>query len=656
MRSVWTLKDKGVDPNDINDYLLGIRDLPEEVSARLKLNPSFTNEKVFPDYETAVKYGLTPKYTHPAQLLSAYKQELDTVVANKQFINTLVEQGKIVSRPKVGYVAIDLSYAPANIADAINGLFRDEDNLKFGALLWKKGGNLSRIWQDVKLSAGIPLSTVNFFAIGQTIKAVTTGVGDVARLDFANAGANFAAVKSFFRANSNKATIKWFESKSEMLSRMSAQGIDLSNRMGHFERAYKNMVHQPKLTEVFGKGWQKVFSEKTFASFMPMLHVQTFETTFKQALKKGLSEMEAEKLAADTTRKLFGLLDDMGRTKGTEDVLSAIFFAPKYRESIIKALWNSGRSIVDPRTWKDASYAQSRSLALGMALTFGMYDGVNYAINGQHVWENEKFRKFAVRIPMPNGQIMYVDFMPGFLSMPRNIFAAGEALVGGDIAGAAKKGATNLSIPIQVMSQILGNEDYFGNPIYNETDSASQKVKKWASYLGLQSSHPYFTLVREQFELAGFGTAKDEQPPLLESLTKALEFPVKWSNVDKVSRNNFYDAIDKKAKESKKLRGSIQEDYEKIKSLAQSGDKEAAQKILDTFTPEEKEAYRQIKASDKQLKTNKTKSELFDRSMEIADLVRAGNKEKAQELYDKFTDEEKKAFRLLKENEMLKKR
>ncbi len=90
------MKDLGVADDLIQDYLAGIKELPKNISSRLGLNPFFTKERFFPDYATAMKYGLKPRYTNPAQLVAHYRGQMEKALANRELIDKLAAAGKIV--------------------------------------------------------------------------------------------------------------------------------------------------------------------------------------------------------------------------------------------------------------------------------------------------------------------------------------------------------------------------------------------------------------------------------------------------------------------------------------------------------------------------------------------------------------------------------
>lgn len=633
------MQDKGVSTETINRYING-KDLPEEVSKALKLNPSFTKQRVLPDYETAMKYGLDPKFTHPGQLASAYRQSLEDAVANKKFVTDLMSQGKVVSSrvaPK-GWEPINLSFAPKGLAaepklaKALNGLYRDEMNLTFGQTLAKNAAKASKFMQELALSAGFPGTDVNFFSMGQLIKEVTSG--------------KVSAIPAFIRANFDSATIRFFEEKAPIIQKMAENGIDITDRVGNFRDAYKNMVAKKSFGEALGHGWDTAFQKKTFASFMPQLYTNTFEGAYKGALKKGLTEEAASKLAADVTRNYHGLMENVARSKGTEDALSSLFFAPKFREGIINTLLNTGKSLTTEL--RNPAFNSNRRLAVGMALTYGAYQYANKQLNGNYTWENEPGHEFDLKIPLPDGKgVLYVPFMPSFLSLPRNIGSAGIALYKGDLKTATQKGSSTLSMPIQITSQILNNSDYFGNPIYKDTDTRVERLKKIGNYLGLQANHPYLKLI-------GNYIANKQEPdkafqkPLIQSILEASEFPVKFDTLDRISRSQFYTAADKKTAENATATKKVQPIFDRVQDLKDAGKVDEAQSIVDGLSEEDYATYKKIKATGTRKNTSNTEAKLFQTYQQVQKLKDGGNLDAAQKIVDSLSDDEYHAYTLLK--------
>lgn len=646
------MKDKGVNPEIINAYING-KQLPEEISKALKLDPSFTKQRVFPDYATAMKYGLTPKYTHPAQLAAAYRQSMEDALANQKLISDLVQADKLLPAKGPGKTIVDIPgltkamYADPKLSSALNGIYRNEQNLTFGQAILKKTAGTSRFMQELALSAGFPGTDINFFSIGiGLIKQLTGRVGE------AVLGHPFSAltgvgkdIAAFVRSNFNGATVRFFENKAATIQKMAKEGIDISDRVGNWRDMYKNMAAKTEWSKVIGRKWDEWFQKKTFAALMPMNYVNTFEGAYKGALKKGLSETESTRLAADVTRKLHGLIEDTARSRNTKDALSSVFFAPKFREGIINTLWNTGKSLTTEL--RNPAFAKNRQLAAGIVVTYGMYQALNYKLNNQYTWQNEPGHENDLRIPLPNGNVLYTSFMPSFASMPRNLFGIGVALYQGDLKTATQKTSSFFSMPVQTTTQILNNRDYFGNAIYKDTDTWKEKMIKVGEYLGLQANHPYLKLI-------GNYIANQQEPdkafqkPLVQSLIEASEFPVKFETMDRLSRAQFYNAIDKKTVQNAADKKRIQPTYNEVQKLLDQGNYDQAQNIVDGLSDADYDTYKSIKASGARSDTIGMESVLYKTYQRVQSLKNSGNQAEAQRIVDGLTDDEYHAYTLLK--------
>lgn len=642
------MKDKGVDEHVVAEYLAGKTQLSGEVSKSLKLNPDFAKARVLPDYETAMQYGLQPKYESVEQLAAAYREQLSKVVANKNFLDDLMATGKLTSSRSVGQEVVQLPsmprpmYADPKLVKFLNQQFSAQDPNAFVKLI----AGASRKAQDWSLSGGIPATNFNFFSTGQIIKEITSG--------------NLSAIPAYLRANVDSLSIKWFEKNKDIIRMMAEDGFDVSKRLGGYQHAYDGLLDDRSIGSKLGAGWDKAFSKKTFASFMPQLEIQSYKDTLAAALKSGLSEVEARKLAADTTRAFYGIMEDVGRSKGTENLLSAVFFAPKFRESLVNTLFNTMKSVTTE--WSNKAFARNRKLATGMAISFGLYNALNYKLNGHFMWQNESGREFSLKVPTKNGQNAYVEFMPSFLALPRMIGSGTIALAKGDFSTAKQKFGGVFSMPIKIASEIWANKDYFGRPIYQETDSGKQKAWKMAAYVGLSANHPF---IRETLKQLGnsenpditkytdmVGLKNSEQKPLYQSLSDAAELPIKWRSDLQNQSSEFYKAMDKQAADRKKAVDNVRPTYEKVRQLASSGDTAGAAALVKGLSKEDREIFKTLIASDKRQVATKAKVTVYSKFNQVKELAKAGKKDEAAEILKSLTPEERKAFNSLAEAEL----
>jgi hypothetical protein len=605
------LESKGLTDAAAQEYMKG-GELEPEVAKRLGVNPTFTKESVFPDYKTGMEYDGTPKFTHPEQLAAHNVEQIGKNLANRDLITQLTEAGKIVpassTHKPLNFVPVNLEFSPhgyyaePKIGNILNGIFRSQSNASFPERLVHAGARASSLAQEITLSAGIPRTNQNFFSTGQMIKESTAG--------------NPKAIVAFLRANSNDASKVWFTEKAPVIQMMANQGIDETKNIANYQNAYKNLVHTFDIRKlgdikgVIGEQFNKAFNEKTFNSFMPQMHVQLFEDTYKGALAKGMSSQEAQKLAGDVTKKQFGLTGFTGRAKWMEDMLTAFFFAPKYREGIANVLKNTGAAGIDMaknvggmRAPLNPSLAANRKLLIGMAITFAGYDALNYKLNGHHIWQNPKGREFAVRVPLPNKDVMYIDFMPGFLSFARNMVQGSMSLAGGDIKDATQKFGSVLSVPIKTMSEVYANKDYFGNPIYKDTDSPLDQRKKIAQYIGVTINHPYVGEAIKYFQ---------GKKPAYQAASAMLEAPLKFSSTNSEEANKIFDYKDQQLKESAQFNADAQKEYDKMRALP---DKAQRQAYLKNLLTTDRKTFDKIIAISKQDNNGLTKNEGYIKSL-----------------------------------------
>ena len=519
----------GMSKEEILAYQNG-KKLSGDIARRLKLNPFFSKEKVFPDYKTAMEYGLTPKYKDLNQLVAHYRKEMETTIANRNFIENLINNNKLllVDDAPSNWKPVELPfsikgyYADPRLAKVLNGLFGVEKG--FLDTVFSVGASASRRAQEISLSAGIPYTSVNFFSMGQLIKEMTSG--------------NFKAVVPFVRSNFGAKSLEYFNQNRNYLEMMADEGLKLGNHVGTLGNTYKNLAGKKKFWEGLGIQFDKAFNEKTFASFMPQLYTQTFKDIYLKGIKSGLGEKEARVLAGETVKKAFGLIEDFGRSSKTEDKLSAIFFAPKFREGVVNTLKNTAKAGLEfgyklggTKAPLDPAFTKNRKLLAGMIITYGIYNAVNYALNGDFMWNNPENRKFALQIPRKGGELIYVEFMPSFLAFARNIISGGINLATGDVKGATQKLGSLFSMPVKTSTEIIANKDYFGNEIYKDEDSALVKAGKIAKYVGLAVNHPYIKEIINQI---------GDKKPLYQSTAMALELPVKFGSVQKVSKSKEF--------------------------------------------------------------------------------------------------------------------
>lgn len=643
------LKDLGLGDNLIGDYLDG-KTLPQDAVKALKISPTFERTRLFPDYKTAMHYGLTPKYQNIPALAAYYREQLERSIAGQEFIKNLYKNGK--TAPVDGYEprewqALDIPFspmryvAPPRLAQLINNLFYNEDTIPFSQAFFHGFATLAKTTQEIALSAGIPFTNVNFFSMGQSISSLTKALGAV----FFNPKITASELKNawtFVRANFNGASIKFFEKNAEYIRMMGEQGIDLGGRVGTYSKLYSTIARSGFISKAVGASshfWHEAFNAKTFGNMMPQMYIQTFKDTYTAAIAKGLNPSQAQRLAGDTTKAAFGLLDDVARPQKTQDVLSSIFFAPKFRESLIGIYLNAAKG--SSTKFFDPAFSRNRALLLGMILTLAGYEYLNQKLNdGKPLWENEPGHEFDIKIPVPGrDDIIYVPFMPSTFAFIRNIFEGTAAFGKGDTKTGQQKYGSLFSQPIKDVFDVLANKNYFGQPIYKDTDTAAQKTAKIAAYIGVATSHPYIKEIVSQIQ---------NKKPLYQSISNALELPLSFSSQSKILQNQFYNAIADQAKVKARALDAFKPTYEEIKNLKDAGRTDEAQKLVDTLSDADYAIYKTMKASDTRAATIKNQKSMVDTVNQVQKLKASGDTAGAQKLVDDLSDAEYKTYQSTK--------
>jgi len=223
---------------------------------------------------------------------------------------------------------------------------------------------------------------------------------------------------------------------------------------------------------------------------MPMLEVNFFEDAYNNALKSGLSEVEALKLAGEATKNFYGIADNFARSKFVDDTISTAFFAPTFRESMVN-FWINNAKALSPKNLGDTAYNANRKFLAGTVLTYILYNAANKALTGHSMSENKGGKELSVEIPVGDDRSIYVPMLPSVGTLPRRAGEMTGALLEGDVATATQKAGSLLSSPISLGSQLATNRTFYGAPIYQKDDPALKKIGQLGGY-GLEQASPSY--------------------------------------------------------------------------------------------------------------------------------------------------------------------
>lgn len=580
-------KEAGIDINYLRDHVTHFWDNSDKeieqayAVFRQKYGPSA--HRMIPTYEEGIALGLKPKYTDPTQILGISYQKLRQVQAGLETFETMKKSGLIIpaaaARGRSGFAPIDAPgfpqsmakvdknmaiagnwYAPKNIAEKINVAFSPQPNdtmSKFFSATAKLSGKA----QDISMSSGIPGTPINAFTFANMTKEIM-------------AGRPVQAVKSILRSVSDKATRQYFSNMAPVIKRMQLNDVPVNTNFNIESIAPEGNVKLLKDTVsgvihrdlgqakgAIDKLWGRAMNDPTFERFMPMLQVQMFDDIEKAALKSGKSADEASQVASQAVKNFYGtkgIYDNATRNKTADNIISTLVFAPKFRESMVKFWINNAKALRNPMALEN----RSNAMFVGSAIaTYIAYDTINKSLTGKHLNENPPGTEDKLLIPVGNGQVIGVPYLSSIATIPRGIFRIAGRLAKGDTEGAGKDiFQTFGSTPIKTAGEIMSNEDYFGKPIYKESDSPVDRFKKIGQYAVGSVQQPYIKELTDP---------RSQNDPLYQRASRLTELPLRFYTEEGLKNKLFYGARD--ATLSKNEAGFFPQSSQEVRDAFASG-------------------------------------------------------------------------------------
>ena len=534
----YLVEEKGMTLDDAQKYTDKANTLDDQSVKIFGTDPRFTNERIFPDYRTAERYGLHRAHPNIATAIHNYKsmmefRKLEMDLLNKWKKNeTIIKDNNMPGWDRLNDEFVkDNWYAPKELSTVINGIWRVK-NPWFKAL-----ATLSRRLQEVPLSGGVPNTPINAFTyFHQWLQIWGRG--------------NLKSIGPFLRSFSMKKSLKHMSSPEFINSakELANEGVDFMNMTG-FENMYDAFARNKGIHHWAGGKLDTWFNKRTFGVHLPQITVQMYDQIKAAIIKSGkYSYEDAIKIAAQNTKKGLGIGDTTLRGSTADDILTAVFFAPKFRGAMINIVTNMAKS-VNPKNWRNPNYKASRRLLFGIAATLGVWQVASYALNGHSTFENEGDNWDKLKIKLPNGKVLMVPFAPILLTVPKSIIGGlWELVVHKDAARAARKISGIGSIPLKLSSEVISNKDYFGEPIWIDerttskenpvADNAPTRVKKALNYMVQELNWP---LIREPLEMILEGK------PAVEALGETLEIPIRFKEEEKLETSGTYEVADRLA-------------------------------------------------------------------------------------------------------------
>lgn len=529
-------KTAGFDVGYLKDYLYHIwSDTPEQVAQKYQtLGQKFSGHRVVPTYAEGIEMGLTPKYTHPAQILAEYVRKLETVKANVDFLKQLKKEGFVVTAgvgaKTPGFVQIRAPgfpqnttiiagqkkviggyYAPAQVANVINQIF----NIREAPKGLRISSNISSKIQDVTLSGGVPGTPINAWTAAQVIKEVTAG-----RIR----GPITAIVRSMINPEG------YFKENAQFIKEQQANNIPVRSTYN-----IENLVPKGILE---GNLWNKLVNTPTFQKFMPILQTEFYKDIRNNLVHKGIAQETAIETAAKATKNFYGIITSDIQVKQSptaQAVKSTFLFAPHYRTTMINFWLNSLKALKNPLAPENINNTR---FIVGAVITYFAMDQANrYFNNGRPMYKNPSGSEDKLLIPVGNGDVVGVPYLSSIATVPRGLYRQGTELLKGNISGAATDALqTYLSSGVKPLADVMANRDYFGKEISPEGATPAERYKAIGNYLLTQYiSHPY---LKEIFD------KRNQEDPAYQRLSRAMEMPFRFYTEKSLEGKYYYSARD----------------------------------------------------------------------------------------------------------------
>lgn len=490
-------------------------------------------------------------YKDPTQLLDAYYRSMDAAASGQKFLKTLESEGIITAStdPVRGLQPIIAEgmqpgngltyYAPREVATKLNRLFGSQEAADLVDKTLMGGAKVNSLWQSVVLSGGVPNSPVNAFGIMQLMKE-------------GMALHPIRGAKAMFGAGFSKKTAKdMFMKRKDIIKLMAendvAPRIDLERLDKTGRQRIKDRWNTPgkwRKAKGLEQAWDELTNDATFGRMMPMLEVLHFEQVYKKALKKnmfgqGRTPEQAAAIAAESVKNFYGRSSDYKtsvRSRRSQDAASTLLFAPRFRESMVNFWGKSAKALKDPLKLENRD--NIKFLAAAGVMYYAM-NALNEAWNGVDMWENPDGKKDKLIIPdekIPfntNGKDVAIPFLPSLATVPRNAGMGLYNLATGNLEEFLKNAGAFASMPLNAASDVLTNENYFGDQIYDPEASIGDKYKQIGTYVGSQMMQPW---IREGLNTTiGSRLSKEDQKAwgfkkksIAETIANATESPFRF--------------------------------------------------------------------------------------------------------------------------------
>lgn len=451
---------------------------PEEVqqvfAKTVGSQPGFSKQRLFKDYTEGIEAGLTPRFTQMSDLLEARFKTAQKALADREFIDTLVDSGNAVplDRAPKGWVSVaEITKdnkplaVPPELAKMMGNYTME------GSKLLEKTAQFVAETKQTLLSAGIPKTGWNFH----------TGVNIPAR---AAAVRNnpFGAVVDSVVWNTRPSTAEKYITETvpkEITDGLLKQGLTIARSTSGGDYGFK-----PAQGEGVIKGarnmFDKLFSEAAFDKVLPAHKLKVGWEAYGRAIKQGMSEDEAFRVGAETANTVFGGINtsEMARNKDFQNVMRTFLLAPDWLESNLKIAGKTGKSLLTPAGWKDKTLAPYRQFARNATFMYSSMAMMNKALSGHWPWENGAGQEFnlATGTYDERGRERMIPVFGTAFDFARIPYTIVSGLAQNKPEAVTNILKNRLSPPVSAATAVLTNSDYRGQEITSPDKSPLENI------------------------------------------------------------------------------------------------------------------------------------------------------------------------------------
>lgn len=380
-------------------------------------------------------------------------------IANEQFRGWLNSMGYIRPDNKGGGIGKMLDTAPEDLREAIENYYtKPNKTMKWVA-------DKATLSKNFAMSAGLPYSGVNAHGfnilarsiIGNPKEAMKVGKYLLNPRDaFLRLAGKTGETSPALDFNAMKPTAEWAIKKGLTFT---SEGHDI-NTVGSTNLAGKTI-------QGFLKKQGEMFEDPLFRQILPAVKLKHFNDMVEDLVADGLSRDLAGRQAARFVNNLYGGInwEMLGANRDLQNIARAIILAPDWLKTNVNLGKGTASALLSRNTEAGKQY---RQVAVGMLGAYLAADAMNYAVNGEHMFQNDPGHSFDIHIGRSGNRERY--FRPfgtaaDFLRLPTDIVSS---MAQGDLGQGFRVIKNRASIPASSTINLVWNENRFGRPIFGK--------------------------------------------------------------------------------------------------------------------------------------------------------------------------------------------